>query len=36
VEIASECLQLAVGRAFKMLGVHEVGRNWLEITAVKN
>jgi ubiquinone/menaquinone biosynthesis C-methylase UbiE len=36
VEIASECLQLAVGRAFKMLGVHEVGRNWLEITAVRN
>jgi ubiquinone/menaquinone biosynthesis C-methylase UbiE len=36
VEIASECLQLAVGRAFKTLGVHEVPRNWLEITAVKN
>jgi len=36
VEIASECLQVAVGRAFKTLGVQEVARNWLEITAVRN
>jgi ubiquinone/menaquinone biosynthesis C-methylase UbiE len=35
VEIASECLQVAVGRAFTTFGVHEVPRNWLEITAVK-
>ena len=36
VEIASECLQRAVGRAFKTFGVSEVPRNWLEITAVKD
>jgi ubiquinone/menaquinone biosynthesis C-methylase UbiE len=36
VEIASECLQVAVGRAFQKLGVREVARNWLQITAVRN
>jgi ubiquinone/menaquinone biosynthesis C-methylase UbiE len=36
VEIASECLQVAVGRAFKTLGVHEVARNWLQVIAVRD
>jgi ubiquinone/menaquinone biosynthesis C-methylase UbiE len=35
VEIASECLQEAAGRAFKNLGIVEIPRNWLEITAIK-
>jgi SAM-dependent methyltransferase len=35
VEIASECLQRAVGRAFRKLGVTEAPRNWLEMDAVK-
>lgn len=35
VEIASECLQEAVGRAFRNTGVTEVGRYWLEVTAVR-
>lgn len=35
VEIASECLQEAVGRAFDNAGVSEVGRFWLEVTAVR-
>ena len=34
VEIASECLQEAVGRAFDALKVESVGRYWLEISAV--
>lgn len=35
VEIASECLQEAAGRTFKNLGITEIPRYWLEITAVK-
>lgn len=35
VEIASECLQQAAGRAFSNLGIEEIPRNWLEVTAVK-
>jgi len=35
VEVASECLQQAVGRAFHNAGVSEVGRYWLEIAAVR-
>lgn len=35
VEVSSECLQLAAGRAFKRLGLKEVGRNWLEVSAIK-
>jgi hypothetical protein len=36
VEIASECLQLAVSRAFHKLGVSEAPRLWLEMEAVKS
>ena len=35
VDIASECLQRAVGPAFERSGVTEVIRYWLEITAVR-
>jgi ubiquinone/menaquinone biosynthesis C-methylase UbiE len=35
VEIASECLQEAAGRAFSNLGLREVIRYWLEVTATK-
>lgn len=35
VDIASECLQEAAGRAFRNLGITEVPRYWLEMTAVK-
>jgi ubiquinone/menaquinone biosynthesis C-methylase UbiE len=35
VEIASECLQEAAGRAFRNLGITEIPRYWLEITARK-
>ncbi|MEL7449827.1 MAG: class I SAM-dependent methyltransferase [Pseudomonadota bacterium] len=35
VDIASECLQEAAGIAFKKLGITEVTRYWLEITAEK-
>lgn len=35
VEIASECLQEAAGRAFRNLGLQEVVRYWLEVTATK-
>jgi ubiquinone/menaquinone biosynthesis C-methylase UbiE len=35
VEIASECLQEAAGRAFRNLGITEIPRYWLEITAQK-
>ena len=35
VDVASECLQYAVGPAFKRAGVTEVIRYWLEITAVR-
>lgn len=35
VEIASECLQRAVGRAFQKLNVSEAPRNWLEMEAVR-
>ena len=35
VEIASECLQEAAGRAFRNLGLQEVIRYWLEVTATK-
>lgn len=35
VEIASECLQEAAGRAFRNLDITEIPRNWLEVTAVK-
>jgi ubiquinone/menaquinone biosynthesis C-methylase UbiE len=34
VDVASECLQEAVGRAFDALKVESVGRYWLEINAV--
>ncbi|WP_372605196.1 class I SAM-dependent methyltransferase [Actibacterium sp.] len=33
VDIASTCLQEAAGRAFDNLGITEVPRNWLEMTA---
>jgi hypothetical protein len=36
VDIASECLQEAAGRAFNNLGLTEVDRYWLEVTATKN
>lgn len=36
VDIASECLQEAAGLAFKKLGITEVTRYWLEITAEKD
>ena len=35
VQIASECLQEAAGRAFRNFGIKEVERFWLEVTAVK-
>jgi len=35
VEIASECLQEAAGRAFKNFDIKEIERYWLEVTAVK-
>lgn len=35
VEIASECLQEAAGRAFRNLGLQEVIRYWLEVTSTK-
>lgn len=35
VDIASECLQEGAVRAFENLGITEVPRNWLEITAVR-
>jgi len=35
VAVASACLQAAVAPAFKTLGVTEVPRYWLEVTAVK-
>jgi len=35
VDIASECLQAAAGRAFANMGVTEVPRYWLEMTLVK-
>lgn len=35
VDVASECLQAAVGRAFKNLNVTEAPRNWLEVIATK-
>jgi ubiquinone/menaquinone biosynthesis C-methylase UbiE len=35
VDVASECLQRAVGPAFERAGVTEVIRYWLEITAVR-
>ncbi len=35
VQIASECLQEAAGRAYKKLGLTEVTRYWLEMTAEK-
>lgn len=36
VEVASEALQEAAGRAFRNLGIKEVPRLWLEVTAVKS
>jgi ubiquinone/menaquinone biosynthesis C-methylase UbiE len=33
VEVASECLQRAVGRAFDSLAINQIPRNWLEVTA---
>jgi ubiquinone/menaquinone biosynthesis C-methylase UbiE len=33
IDIASECLQEAVGRAFSNVGISEVGRYWLELVA---
>ncbi len=35
VDVASECLQYAVGPAFEKMGVTEVTRYWLEVTGVK-
>ncbi len=35
VEVASECLQAAVGRAFRNLNVTEAPRNWLEVIATR-
>lgn len=35
VEIASECLMEAAGRAFQNLGLTEVTRYWLEVTAAR-
>lgn len=35
VDIASLCLQGAVGRAFDRLGIDEVPRNWLELTSIR-
>jgi len=35
VEVASECLQRAVGPAFERCGVKEITRYWLEVTATK-
>jgi ubiquinone/menaquinone biosynthesis C-methylase UbiE len=35
VDVASNCLQLAAGRAFDRLGITEVPRNWLEVTATR-
>jgi ubiquinone/menaquinone biosynthesis C-methylase UbiE len=35
VDVASECLQRAVGPAFERCGVTEVTRYWLEITATR-
>lgn len=36
IEIASECMQKGVARAFSNLGITEVPRNWLEVTARKD
>lgn len=36
VEIASLCLQRGAARAFDRLGIAEVPRNWLEVTARRN
>ncbi len=36
VEVASQCLQQAVGRAFDKLQVEDVPRYWLEVTAAKS
>jgi SAM-dependent methyltransferase len=35
VEVASLCLQVGADRAFDLLGIEEVGRHWLEMTAVR-
>jgi len=35
VEVASEALQEAAGRAFRNLEIKEIPRLWLEITAFK-
>ncbi len=35
VDVASECLQEAAGRAYRKLGLTEVTRYWLEMTAEK-
>jgi ubiquinone/menaquinone biosynthesis C-methylase UbiE len=35
VDIASECLQLGAAKAFQKLGITEVIRYWLEVSAVK-
>ena len=35
VEIASQCLQRAAPRAFDIIGIDEVPRNWLEMRAVR-
>jgi len=35
VDIASECLQEAAGRAFKNLGLTEITRYWLEVAATR-
>ncbi|MCI0558842.1 MAG: class I SAM-dependent methyltransferase [Nitrososphaera sp.] len=36
VEVASECLQEAVGPAFRKFGIKEITRYWLEIMAAKS
>lgn len=35
-QVASECLQQAVGRAFQKFGIKEITRYWLEIMAAKS
>lgn len=35
VDVASECLQVGARRMFAKLGISEIGRLWLELTAVR-
>lgn len=36
VEISAVCLQVGIARAFAALGITEVPRNWLEVSAVRS